>query len=190
MIKVMFDAAREVSFRTRLLGFDRREVQAFIANIVEDYERARHELDQLRGHEAASDKPIETPGLSTTARDVQRVLEGAQRVADDIERLAAEEGAQILAQAHTSAADILAVAQRRAAEITADARRELVTLEARASALQAHGVRLRAAFEAAADTAAAALSELAVKAFVSEGPSGETVDAARTPAELSPGMTT
>jgi cell division septum initiation protein DivIVA len=175
----MFDAGSDVSFRTRLLGFDRREVRAFIGNLVEDYERARHELLQLRGHEATADKPVDGPGLSTTARDVQRVLEGAQRVADDIERRAAEEGAQIVAQAQTSAADILAVAQRRAAEITADARRELVTLEARASALQAHGLRLRAAFEAAADTAASALSELAAKAVTTELPSGETAHVAR-----------
>jgi cell division septum initiation protein DivIVA len=176
----MFDAAvSEVSFRTRLLGFDRREVRAFIANIVQDYDRARHELEQLRGHEATPEKPIETASLSTTARDVQRVLEGAQRVADDIERRAAEEGAQIVAQAQTSAADILAVAQRRAAEITADARRELIALEARASALEAHGLRLRAAFETAADTAAAALSELAAKTFVTELPSGDTADIAR-----------
>jgi cell division septum initiation protein DivIVA len=175
----MFEAAgSDVSFRTQLLGFDRREVRAFIANIVEDYQRARQELEQLRGHEPTPAK-IETSGLSTTARDVQRVLEGAQRVADDIERRAAEEGAQIVAQAQTSAADILAVAQRRAAEITADARRQLVNLEARASALQEHGLRLRAAFETAADTAANALSELATKEFVSELPSAEAADIAR-----------
>jgi hypothetical protein len=100
-------------------------------------------------------------------------------VADDIERRAADEGAQILAQAQKDAADILAVAQRRATEITADARRQLVNLEARASVLQQHGLRLRSAFEAAADTAASALSELATKEFISELPSGEAADIAR-----------
>ena len=47
------------------------------------------------------------------------------------------------------------------------------------SALQQHGLRLRAAFETAADTAANALSDLATKEFVSELPSAEAADIAR-----------
>jgi cell division septum initiation protein DivIVA len=150
----MFDAAgSEVSFTVRLIGFDRQEVRAFIANIVEDYERACHELEQLRGQEPLPDKAIESPDRSATAQSIQRILEGAQRVADDIERRAAEEGAQI-------------------------ARRQLASFESRAASLQTHGLRLRAAFEAAADTAASALSELATKEFVSELPEGATADVA------------
>jgi cell division septum initiation protein DivIVA len=157
----MFDGGgSDVTFRSSLLGFDRREVRAFIANLVEDCEKARAELERLRGHEPAP-RPESSPGMAAAAREVQRVLEGAQRVVDDLEKRAADESARVVADAHAKAADILAAAQRRAEEITAGARRDVTALEARAAALQAHFQELRAAFESAADAAGAALSDLA-----------------------------
>jgi cell division septum initiation protein DivIVA len=150
----------DVSFRARLFGFDRQEVRAFIANILEDYGKVRSELERVRAEASAPAKPEDPAGLDVAARDVQRVLEGAHRVADDIERRAAEEGAHVVAQAQTEAAAIVASAERRAAEITEGASRELLRLEAQAATLQERGLRLRGAFEAAADTATAALRDM------------------------------
>jgi cell division septum initiation protein DivIVA len=157
----MFDSAdNDITFRSRLLGFDRREVRAFIANIVEDYEHLRNELERLRGQGTVG-APEAASAMGTTAREVQRVLEGAQRVANDVERRAAEESAHVVEAAHTQAAEIVATAQKKAMEITAGARRDLASLEARAVTLQTQLLKLRAAFESAADTAGTALSEIA-----------------------------
>ena len=157
----MFETSdNDITFRSRLLGFDRREVRAFIANIVEDYEHLRGELERLRGHETAA-VPEAASAMGATAREVQRVLEGAQRVASDVERRAAEDSAHIVSAAHASAAEIVAAAQKKAMEITAGARRDVVALEARAATLQAHLLKLRGTFESAADTAGSALSDIA-----------------------------
>jgi cell division septum initiation protein DivIVA len=170
----MFDAAaNEVSFSASILGFDRREVRAFIANLVEDYEKLRTELEQLRAHEPAARpeaavRPEAAAAMGTTAREVQRILEGAQRVVDDLERRAAEESARVVADAHAKAADILSTAQHRADEFTAGARRDVKALEARAAALQAHFQDVRTAFESAADAAGAALSDLATTKAASQ----------------------
>ena len=161
MMGAMFDGAdSDISFSARLLGFDRREVRAFIANILEDYEKVRGELERLRAP-GSGGRPEAPSGLSTTTREVQRVLEGAQRVADDVERHAAEESARVVEGAHAQAAEILAGAQKKALEITADARRDVTALEARVAVLHAHLLKLRASFESAADTAGNALSEIA-----------------------------
>jgi cell division septum initiation protein DivIVA len=172
----MFDpAGRSVSFRARLFGYDRAEVQAFIANLLEDYARVREEASRLRNRAPA---PAPPPAPDPTTRDLQRMLESAQRVADDIERRAVEEGVGVVTEARAHAADILEGAQRRAAEITAEARREVASLEARAAALQAHGEKLKAAFEAAADAAGAALGELAAGDLGAELPSNEAAGVA------------
>lgn len=157
----MFDtAASDISFRIRPLGFDKQEVRAFVENLLEDYEKVRNELDRLRAAPTAP-KPEGATGPSATAREVQRVLEGAQRVADDVERRAIDESARIVEDARAHAAEILAGAQRKAADITSDAQREAAALEARAAVLRAHFAKLRAAFESAADTAGAALGDIA-----------------------------
>jgi cell division septum initiation protein DivIVA len=156
----MFDAAvSDIAFRTRPLGFDRQEVRAFIGNLLEDYEKLRTELDRLRASESPARS--EGPAISAATRELQRVLEGAQRVADDIEHRAAVDSQRIIEDAHAQAAEILATAQRKAAEITAGAQRDMTALEARAAVLRAHFGKLRAAFESAADTAGAALSDIA-----------------------------
>jgi cell division septum initiation protein DivIVA len=176
---VMFDpSGRSVSFRARLFGYDRAEVQAFIANLLEDYARIREEASRLRNRAPAPPAPKPLAAADATARDIQRMLESAQRVADDIERRAVEEGVGVVTEARAHAADILEGAERRAAEITDEARREVARLEARAAALQAHGEKLRAAFEAAADAAGAALGDLAGGDLGSDVPSDEAASVA------------
>jgi cell division septum initiation protein DivIVA len=162
MSGAMFEpAGRDVDFSVKPLGFDRREVRAFVANLLSDYERLRAELDRVRGTAPVAPEIEGARPIGTTSRDVQRILEGAQRVADDLERRAAEESAQIVEDARGQAAEVLAGAQKKAVEITAEARRNLGVLEARAATLQAYFMKLRDAFETAADTAGSALSDIA-----------------------------
>jgi cell division septum initiation protein DivIVA len=150
----------EVSFRTRLMGFDRREVRSFIANLVDDYARTRRELEQRNtGREPAAGPPSAAPELAT--REMQRILAGAHRVADEIEQRAAEESARTLADAQSRAAEIVAGAEQRALDITEAARREVTRLEERAAALRAHCLKLRDSFESAADAASKAVEDIA-----------------------------
>jgi cell division initiation protein len=159
MIPMFETGVSDISFRTRPLGFDREEVRAFIGNLLEDYEKLRTELDRLRA--TAPPARSEAPATGAAARELQRVLEGAQRVADDIERRAAADSGRLIEDARAQSAEILVEAQRKAAEITAGAQREATHLEAQAAVLRAHFVRLRGAFESAADAAGAALSDIA-----------------------------
>jgi hypothetical protein len=164
----------DVSFRIRPMGFDKQEVRAFIANILEDYEKAKRELSRLE-ERAASEPRTEDPlGPDTMMRDLQRILGGAHRVADDIEARATEDSQRKITEANARAVDVLAAAERQAAEITAQARRDVTTLEQRARSLREQIVKLRAAFEAASDTAAMALSDMAAVEAV-ELPAAETV---------------
>jgi cell division septum initiation protein DivIVA len=128
-----------VSFRTRFLGLDRDEVHAFIANVLEDYGLAQRELARLRespsdtGGGAGPDGSAATP--PSASRDVHRILESAQRVADDIEAQAMQQSARTVQEATAKAATILATAELRAGELTADAlrlREEAAAVHARA----------------------------------------------------------
>jgi cell division septum initiation protein DivIVA len=151
----------EVSFRTRLLGFDRQEVRAFISNILEDYEKVRRDLGRLEQQTATRDTVADPLGPDAMMKDLQRILGGAHKVADEIEARATEESSRAITEANARAADIIAAAERLALEMTGQARRDLVSLEQRASSLRAQCVKLRAAFESVSDTAAVALSEMA-----------------------------
>ena len=151
----------DVSFSTRLLGFDRREVRAFIANLLDDYERIRAELDLERRSAESQAAAPPLPAPEATTREMQRILTGAHRVADEIEQRAAEEGARAVAEMQARAVDILKDAEQRAVAITEAARREVSRLEERAASLRSHCLRLRSAFETAADTAGAGLTEIA-----------------------------
>jgi cell division septum initiation protein DivIVA len=157
---VMDTVGHDVTFRTRLFGFDRHEVRAFIANLLEDLESARNRGAGVE-REGPKGESVSAWVSDTTAREVQRVLESAHRVAVDIERDAAEASARMVAEARAQAADVLVTAQRQADDITEGARRELNRLEVSAAALRGYCLRLRSGFEAAADTAGLALSEIA-----------------------------
>jgi hypothetical protein len=111
----------------------------------------------------------------TTAREVQRVLESAHRVVEEIERNAAAEGARVIAEAQAHAADVLAAAHRQTEDVLEEARREVTRLEARAAALHAHCLQLRSIFESAADTAGTALSEIAAASVAAESTVSDTV---------------
>jgi cell division septum initiation protein DivIVA len=162
-----------VSFRTRPFGYDRQEVQAFVKNILDDYAAARRELQQALKTQSDADTSLEKRNQSEiAAREVARILAGAERIADEVKAHASDEYSHLISEAEARAADIVAEAERRAADLLADAERrsaEVVgsaarrsaELEDRAMLVRAQHRQLRRAFEAAADTAATALSEIA-----------------------------
>jgi cell division septum initiation protein DivIVA len=165
----------DVTFRTRLFGFDRQEVRSFIANLLEDLERARTGATEGEHEGPAAETMTRTS--DTTSRAVQKVLESAHRVADDIERSATDASVRVVDEARARAEDVLAAAERRAAEITDEARRELNRLERSAAAIREQCVRLRSTFEAAADTASVALGEIAAISAETGLPAGELTHA-------------
>jgi cell division septum initiation protein DivIVA len=166
-----------VSFRTRLFGFDREEVRTFVASLLEDRRTVPGSSERFHDHEPLSIRTGEPPASEPAAREVQRVLESVHRVADDIERRASAESAALIAEAQANAAAILAAARSEAEQITTEARREADRLEAQTAVLRAHCLKLRTAFEAAADTAGTALSEIAAAHADPELHLGETADA-------------
>jgi cell division septum initiation protein DivIVA len=154
--------APDPSFRIRPIGFDRREVLAFVNNLISDYghvrrdlERAQQELLVVQG--SAAERRV--PSV-TAARDVERILAGAQRIATEIEDAAKDERSRVLAEANARAAETLEEARQQAARIVDEGRRRAAQLGLRVESMRAHYVQLRPAFEVAAEYAANALSEI------------------------------
>lgn len=156
-------SAAEVNFRVRPLGFDKGEVQAFISNLLNDYAQVTRELDRLRNEMAAlrdyaperrgpaspvidvapvvAQAPAPAAPVSasaTTAREVERILAGAERIADEIRARATEESEALRREAETIAATARQRADEQTAEATREAESRAVTLvtdaEARAAA--------------------------------------------------------
>jgi cell division septum initiation protein DivIVA len=182
-------SATDVTFRVRPLGFDRGEVQAFIGNLLNDYAQVTRELDRLRNEMASlrdftpdRSKPLPevTPvaapvapvsAASSSAREVERILAGAERIADEIRARAQEESTTAVREAEMrvaaltqegdlKGAEILKEAQARAAEIVEGAAREADMLERQSMAIRAHCAQMRTAIKSASDAAALALKQI------------------------------
>ncbi len=164
-------------FRTRMAGYDRDEVQAFVANILSDFAAERRECERLRRILEEDTSSLSTPEReSGAAREASRILATAERVAADVRSQAAEEasrvvasaraqageeGERLLAEARAKAGAIVSDAETRAAQLVDAAAARTAALEQRTLVLRAQYRQLRTAFEAAADTTATALSEIA-----------------------------
>lgn len=171
-------SATEVSFRVRPLGFDRNEVQAFIGNLLNDYAQVTHELERMRAEvntlrelQARREaQPAPPPGApppqerkllpETTAREVERILEGAERIAEEIRGRAHTDAQTSLREAETKCAGLLKDAEGRATEIVDEAMRQVVHLDRQAAAVRAQCAQMRTFLRSAGDAAAAALREI------------------------------
>ena len=173
-------SATEVSFRVRPLGFDRNEVQAFIGNLLNDYAQVTHELERMRtevntlrelqGRREAPPAPV--PVLApppaqerkllpeSTAREVERILEGAERIAEDVRGRAHTDAAASLREAEAKCAALLKDAEGRATEIVDEAMRQVVHLDRQAASVRAQCTQMRTFLRSAGDAAAAALREI------------------------------
>lgn len=161
-------------FRTRIAGYDREEVRAFVTNLLGDFAAERREREGLQRLLAEDTSTLSSPPppLSAAAADASRVLQAAERVADDVRLQAADDAARLVAEGRAQAAGIVEDAERRAAGIVKDAEIRAAAIvqdattrhadiEQRASALRVQYHQLRTAFENAADVTASALSEIA-----------------------------
>ncbi|MGE3511436.1 MAG: hypothetical protein AB7N65_21405 [Vicinamibacterales bacterium] len=184
-------SATEVTFRVRPLGFDKGEVQAFITNLLNDYTQVTRELERLRSEMAAlrefssERRPTEpqpttqavppvVSASTTTAREVERILAGAERIAEEMRARATEESETLLRESKERAAALVREAEDQAARRTleadtlataaiqdADARStaSLEDAEARAAALLRDAEQRAAAVLRDAETRAADLVE-------------------------------
>jgi cell division septum initiation protein DivIVA len=192
-------SATEVSFRVRPLGFDRNEVQAFIGNLLNDYAQVTHELERMRAEvntlrdaqarrESQPPPPVAAPPQErkllpdSTAREVERILEGAERIAEEVRTRAHTDAAAALREAETKSAmlmrdadtksavlmrdaeskcaALLKEAEGRATEVVDEAMRQVVHLDRQAAAVRAQCGQMRTFLRSAADAAAAALREI------------------------------
>lgn len=173
-------SATEVSFRVRPLGFDRNEVQAFIGNLLNDYAQVTHELERMRAEvntlremqgrretmpapqPIAAAQPAHDRKLlpETTAREVERILEGAERIAEEVRGRAHTDAAASVREAETKCGNLIKDAEGRASEIVDEAMRQVVHLDRQAAAVRAQCAQMRTFLRSAGDAAAAALREI------------------------------
>lgn len=160
------------TFRIRPLGFDRREVLAFVNNLLNDYAEAMREYERMQQELRVAQGQGAEPSRSseTTAREVERILSAAHRIATEIEEQADDERSQMLAEANVRAGKIVENAEQHAARVADDIRRQAAEFVKRVESLRAHYMHLRAAFEAAGNTAALGLSEFATLEQPTEAP--------------------
>ncbi len=126
---------RQPHFRSRLNGFDKAEVAAFLIAIADDYEHTLREVDYLR-QELATMEPI-LKEHREGEKTLRNTLLTAQRLSDDMKEQAEREGQRIVHEAEDRAASLLEQTQLRLDEMQRDIdflalkRREIeATLEA------------------------------------------------------------
>lgn len=100
MIDTGLDAAR-VAFRTRLFGFDKAEVRAYLSNLLREYEETHDKVVSLTrelSREPGTLPTQSTPQLTDTAHLVERTLTSAHRVADEIRKEAEQEAERMIGE--------------------------------------------------------------------------------------------
>lgn len=157
----------DVTFRVSVLGFHKGEVQAFISNLLNDYAQVTRELDRLRTEittlrevvpdrrptdiapvKAIADAPTQTSSATTTAREVERILAGAERIADEIRARAKEEVDALRREADERVASTVGDAEVRASTVARDAETDALAMREEAEA-RAHAMVREAEIRAA-----------------------------------------
>jgi DivIVA domain-containing protein len=133
----------DVTFRSRLRGFDRDEVRAFIGNLAGDYERAVRDLERVKQElDLVREKVSKTrPFPETTTRELEQILAGGARVANEIRGKAEQERQSLVTAAHSRAAGIVKAAEHRASETVRRAEEERQSLVAAADSRAAEIVK-------------------------------------------------
>ena len=88
---------RQQRFNTRLRGFDRTEVVAFLAEVADDYEQALREADRLRQDLARMEALLNEH--REHERNLRNTLLTAQKLADEIRENAQQEARRIVKEA-------------------------------------------------------------------------------------------
>ena len=88
---------RQQKFRSKMRGYDRAEVEAFLGETADDYEQALREADRLRDELSRAQASLDEHRESE--RNLRNTLMTAQRLADEIKLSAASEGKRIVREA-------------------------------------------------------------------------------------------
>jgi cell division initiation protein len=109
---------RQPRFKTRVNGFDKTEVVAFLTEAADDYEHALREIDRLR------QDLVRMESLLTEHRErennLRNTLLTAQRIADEVKTQAQNEAKMIVREAQGRADLLLQKAQVRLEEVERD----------------------------------------------------------------------
>ena len=122
---------RNHPFRSRISGYDREEVDAFLGMVAEDYEAIVRDATGLR--EQATKLEMKISDLAANEAVLQETLTTAQKLSEDLKRAAVKEAEVTVGAAEIKAEKILAAAHRRAAKLAEDIR-EMKYLRTRLSA--------------------------------------------------------
>jgi len=109
---------RQRRFRSRLNGFDKVEVAAFLVAIADDYEQTLREADLLR-QELAKTEPI-LKEHREGEKTLRNTLMTAQKLSDDMKEQAEREGQRIVREAEDRAALLMQKMQVRLDEMQRD----------------------------------------------------------------------
>ena len=106
---------RQQKFKTVMRGYDRAEVESFLAETADDYETALREADRLRDDLARVQSSLEEHREGE--RNLRNTLLTAQKLADEIRLNAETEGKRLLREAEGRADLLLQKTQSRVEEV-------------------------------------------------------------------------
>jgi cell division septum initiation protein DivIVA len=154
-------SATEVSFRVRPFGFDRAEVQAFIGNLLNDYAQVTRTLERLRQEMAAlRDAPDRRSQPESTAKEVEQILAGAARIAEEVRTRARDESEATLRDVEARASDTMREAETRGAAIVDSALQKAAQLDRQTESVRFQLKQMRDAIQSASEAASMALGEI------------------------------
>jgi cell division initiation protein len=107
---------RQHRFNTRVRGFDRDEVEAFLETVVADFEELVRENAQLRREGERLSREVDA--LRGREKMIQETLTTAQGVVDQLKRTAIKESETIVVDAELRAEKVLAEARQRRADLS------------------------------------------------------------------------
>lgn len=107
---------RHHRFNSRLRGFDRHEVEAFLETVVADFEEIVRENAQLRRETERLGRELE--GHKGRERNIQETLTTAQGVVDQLKRTAMKEAEVMITEAEVRSEKLLKQADGRRAALS------------------------------------------------------------------------
>ncbi|HYY45128.1 MAG TPA: DivIVA domain-containing protein [Actinomycetota bacterium] len=105
------------AFRTRVLGYDRADVDAFLSELAADYAAALAELEALKQRPAEPDAGI--------GEEIGKIVRQAREAAENLRTQAEQQTARILEEAERESANRVEAATREAENIVAQARAQV-----------------------------------------------------------------
>jgi cell division initiation protein len=106
---------KQQRFQTVMRGYDRGEVNAFLAEAAEDYENAVRETERLRQELSKSEAVLNEH--RNQEKNLRNTLLTAQKLADEIKESAQQEASRILRDAEGRADLLLQKSQSRVEEV-------------------------------------------------------------------------